>query len=139
MGTNFYLHKNVCEHCGRGDEELHIGKSSAGWCFSLRVHPELGINDLEDWEREWQGGVIKDEYGERLTALEMRSHIAERGRDKEWESEWWKMGNFYSSEAHFHQRNNSERGPNGLLRHRLGDHCIKHGAGTWDCIPGEFC
>lgn len=30
------------------------------------------------------------------------------------------------------------RGPMGLLRHKIGPHCIAHGAGTWDLIPGKF-
>jgi len=49
MGTNYYLHENVCESCGRSDEPLHIGKSSAGWVFTLRIYPDKGINSLEDW------------------------------------------------------------------------------------------
>lgn len=28
MGTNFYLHRDVCPHCGSKLERLHIGKSS---------------------------------------------------------------------------------------------------------------
>ena len=78
MGTNYYLHRNVCAHCGRGDEALHIGKSSAGWCFSLRVHPEEGIHDLPDWERELVGGKIQDEYGETFPPVELLRTWAER-------------------------------------------------------------
>lgn len=45
----------------------------------------------------------------------------------------------YINEEDFHKCNQSERGPNGLLRHKIdGKHCISHGQGTWDCIVGEF-
>jgi hypothetical protein len=40
MGTNYYLKGTPsCDHCGRGGDErgAHIGKSSGGWVFSLRV------------------------------------------------------------------------------------------------------
>ena len=43
----------------------------------------------------------------------------------------------YDSWDEFHRRNNSEKGPVGLLRHRLDSRCIGHG-GTWDLIIGEF-
>jgi hypothetical protein len=53
MGTNYYLteERNRCEHCGRADviNRWHIGKSSGGWAFKLRIHPSDGIKNLEDW------------------------------------------------------------------------------------------
>ena len=64
MGTNYYLHRGVCESCGKPDEVLHIGKQSTGWAFGLHVIPELGLNDLEDWIPlfEEAGSVIVSEY-----------------------------------------------------------------------------
>lgn len=113
MGTNFYLKTpkgETCAHCGRFDfaEELHIGKSSAGWCFSLHVMPEEGINTLEDWKQRFSTGVIVDEYGETHTPDEILDRITKRSH------------------------------PMGLARHQIGAHCIGHGEGTWDYIPGEF-
>lgn len=66
MGTNYYLKPKPCECCGRTDEGLHIGKSSAGWCFSLHVIPEEGINGLDDWKSRFDepGVQIVNEYGE---------------------------------------------------------------------------
>ena len=132
MGTNYYFtpsHAGPCEHCGRSDssEELHIGKSSGGWCFSLHIIPEKGINDLEDWVKLFPTGRIRDEYGQDIPAEEMMSIITKReGRG------------FANKDTAFHRTNHSEEGPEGLLRHRLGPYCTKHGAGTWDCMPGEF-
>lgn len=50
MGVNFRLQLNdKCPACGRGPTKLHIGKSAVGWAFNLRVYPDRGINELEDW------------------------------------------------------------------------------------------
>ena len=158
MGTNYYFHKpltNHCKHCGRSDppERLHIGKSSGGWCFSLHVYPEQGIHTLGDWRTLWTGpGSIESEYGDRLAPEEMLGVITGRTFPKDWDSDWWAPQPFgttldgkpfilpgYDSEEHFHRSNHSERGPNGLLRHRIdGHHCIGHGPGTYDYIIGDF-
>ncbi len=134
MGTNYYWHeKPACEMCGRSDKPKHIGKSSAGWCFSLHIEPENGINDLPDWERMWNipGSWIVDEYGQRVTVEEMRKEITERGREGRWHDK--PFG--YDSWEQFHARNYSLPGPKGLLRHGHGS---QPGAGTWDLCRGEF-
>jgi hypothetical protein len=123
MGTNFYLHEkqpNTCPHCGQTPhyEPLHIGKSSAGWCFSLHVIPQEGLNSLREWQRRWSkpGVVIKDEYGESMTPAEMLRTITKRS-------------------AYSTNRRLSE-----LHRHPVdGHHCIGHGPGTYDYITGWFC
>lgn len=52
MGTNYYARYDNCDcncpNCGLKDIEYHIGKSSAGWAFSLHVDPTDGVHDLED-------------------------------------------------------------------------------------------
>jgi hypothetical protein len=141
VGTNYYWKEDrepPCAHCGRTDPEvtLHIGKSSAGWVFSLHIDPEAGISDLPDWERVWANaaGHIEDEYGQRLSADDMRLVIMARAR----EERWGKKPFMYDSWEDFHRSNNSERGPVGLLRSKLDQRCIKHGDGTYDCFIGEF-
>lgn len=137
VSTNYYLLIDTCPHCGRCDEEnrLHIGKSSGGWCFSLHVMPERDIHDLDDWLPLLDTGQIVDEYGEKVTIQELLDVITNR-HWTDWEQCNWEQCNH--DEAHFHERNNSERGPNGLLRHQIGRYCVKHGAGTWDCLNGYF-
>lgn len=111
MGTNYYMTVNPCAHCGRGEQELHIGKSSAGWMFSLNTHPDDGIETLDDWRAAWVSNPIRDEYHQNISAAEMERIITER--------EAW----------------------NGcpLQRHRVdGRLCIAHGPGTWDIMRGEF-
>lgn len=76
MGTNYYLHLNCCEHCGRPEWKAHIGKQSAGWRFSFRAYgedcwasPPEGREDLKDFDA-WQRLILSpaskvfDEYGD---------------------------------------------------------------------------
>jgi hypothetical protein len=86
MGTNFYWIERApekCETCGHVDEaeRLHIGKSSAGWAFSLRIHPELDIRGLDDWIARFyrDGSEIRDEYDKHVPAEAMVTKIAGRG------------------------------------------------------------
>lgn len=139
MGTNFYYTKpyNPCVTCGHDPnaETLHIGKSSAGWCFSLCIHPTLKINTLEDWNSLWQsGGSIRDEYGDPVSVEDMIDRITNR----QCVTDWAKAPHGYSSWYEFHSKNGSEPGPNGMLRHRIDGFVIAHGEGTWDYLHGYF-
>jgi len=140
MGTNFYWTKktDVCPHCGRSDntKELHIGKSSAGWCFSLHVkHPawtecsddSLPL-DLFEWKELFADpeAVITNEYGEVITQEKMIECITNRSFPSA------------PTAAHF-VHNGGVPGPHNLIRHKLSpDRCIAHGKGTWDLIVGYF-
>jgi len=133
MGTNYFLVKkdNECKHCGRADEERrHIGKSSGGWCFGLHVYPDEGISDLADWKVLFvvDGVVIENEYGEVIPVDVMVDEITNRS--------WRRPNPMTDAEM---RMNYAVSGPNGLMRHRIAsDHCIGHGAGTWDLCVGEF-
>ena len=137
MGTNYYWSAATqppCVSCGRAyeEEQRHIGKSSAGWAFGLHVYPEDGINDLPDWQRIYAEGVIRDEYGDVHSPTAMTAIITERV----WKLHGVPLG--YESWKQFHSLNTSAPGPNGLVRHAIGRHCVSHGSGTWDCIVGDF-
>jgi len=116
MGTNYYLHTDVCEHCGRSKEEvLHIGKSSAGWCFALHVRQGTWEEEIPANLTEWQSKfrepkvLIKNEYDEVIMPDEMNDIITKRSH------------------------------PEGLGRHDIdGQYCIGRGDGTWDLCIGEF-
>ena len=112
MGTNFYLVRECCEHCGRGGDRIHIGKSSAGWVFSLRTHSDEGIKSLDDWEKQWSqpNTRIMDEYGDVVPIADLRRRILERKWD----------------------------GPGGLRRHPIDGFCVAHGDGTYDLMHGDF-
>lgn len=145
MGTNYYwrAEDTTCPHCQRRDPDevrLHIGKSSGGWCFSLHVDPKEGITSLEDWIEKFKTGLIEDEYEESVSPDEMLTIITNRaGMIPFDERDWHRIFPFgYADEADFHRKNSSERGPNNLLRHKIGRYCIGHGEGTWDLMVGEF-
>ena len=78
MGTNYYMTVDACPHCGRGRDELHIGKSSAGWVFSLNTHPDDGITGLDDWREAWKRNPIRNEYGDAVKPEEMERTITAR-------------------------------------------------------------
>ena len=78
MGTNYYAKtgKKITVTCDCGfehliDEELHIGKKSCGWKFTLHVIPEQGINELEDWRPVLKSSEIYDEYDRSVSYDEM--------------------------------------------------------------------
>ena len=132
MGTNYYFHSDKqCKECGREVEGVHIGKSSGGWCFSLHVMPEEGINTWKDWLdmfANYKDSYIRDEYGQLIKLPEMISIVAER----KWNSRRsWSKKDLVD--------NHAEPGPNGLVRHKVDGHCVGHGDGTYDYIKGGFC
>jgi len=84
MGTNFYVRTppscgGKCEtHCH--GEEIHLGKSSAGWAFTFRAYPDPAyapemvtweVKDFEAWHRLLTLGAVFDEYGKPWTAEEL--------------------------------------------------------------------
>jgi hypothetical protein len=135
MGTNYYVEeKTPCPECGSGGEKIHIGKSSAGWCFALHVHPDLGLNDLAAWREFWRGKKITDEYGDATTEDEMIATITTRRHSPRESTPF-----MYDNWDDFHKQNNSQDGPNNLIRSKIdGRHCVGHGDGTWDLFVGEF-
>lgn len=142
MGTNYYYYqKPRCEKCGSSQEEpIHIGKSSMGWCFSLHISPENGINNLADWISLFnKGGIIEDEYKKKITSDEILSIIKDRSGKNEFDKPFKRMPFMpYDTWEEFHALNDSKAGPNGLLRHRIGVLCVGNGDGTWDLMKGEF-
>lgn len=77
MGTNHYLKVNVCEHCGRAEKELHVGKSSPGWRFLFH-----GIPGEVETRAHWlalmrtPGHALRDEYGKPMTVEEFETMTA---------------------------------------------------------------
>jgi len=87
MGTNFYVRTQPScggkcdQHCH--GEDIHLGKSSAGWAFTFRGYPEAPsqascpeavtwpVNDYASWHRLLSLGEITDEYGRPWTAEEL--------------------------------------------------------------------
>ena len=92
MGTNYYLRQPPCSQCGHSGAELHVGKSSAGWNFGLRIYPKIGetvderlksfgvdqICELEDWHVIFERFPIFNEYGDSISSVSMREIIVDR-------------------------------------------------------------
>lgn len=81
MGTNYYFVEK-CECCGN-ETRLHMGKSSAGWVYVMRVWPEKGITDLHSWLAYMEDrldGLIYDEYGKVLSPYDWASTVLCRWR-----------------------------------------------------------
>lgn len=144
MGTNYYLRRAKGSaktiFCTDETTEIHIGKSSAGWCFSLHVIPELEINNLDDWKSLIKGALrgrwkIVNEYGDIVSYEELMEVIEQRSWEKRKD---YRNHPHYSSEAEFLEKNHAVPGPNGLVRHQIGRYCLGHGPGTYDYIPGHF-
>ena len=131
MGTNYYLidRSELCPSCGKGEDKIHIGKSSFGWHFSLHVIPEKDINNLDDWQKYFDNpkAHIEDEYGKFVTPSEMMEVITNRSHSSK------------PLAASWYRENHAEPGLNNLVRHIAnGVHCIGYGEGTYDYIIGEF-
>ena len=142
MGTNYYLVSNDSES-SEPRRLRHIGKSSGGWCFSLHVYPDEGINTLDDWFLLFNAEDLQivDEYGTRIHPDEMITRITEReGMVIDWDAITHNSFYNYTSKEEFLKKNHAEEGPNNLLRHKVdGNWCIANGEGTWDYLVGDFC
>lgn len=143
MGTNYYWYSNPCPTCGHSKQELHIGKSSAGWCFSLHVYKEEWESLLPKNFEEWveflknHAGVITNEYGDIIPLDKLIDIIVNRSWEPDRKSQY--PNHFYKSLEDFYAKNHACPGPNNLMRHIVdGRHCIGHGEGTYDYIVGEF-
>jgi hypothetical protein len=134
MGTNYYVKEEIQEECPvchhrEVTNEIHIGKSSAGWCFALHAIPELGLNNWHNWLVFLQDKKIKDEYGNDISLKEFKSIVLDRA----YSARSWVA---YNSWEKFHQFNRSIQGPNGLIR--SADNVGNGGHEPWDMIEGEF-
>jgi len=125
VSTNFYFVKKPCPHCGVGGTKLHIGKSSAGWCFALHVYPEYQIRTLQDWQRVFQEGEIQAESGEVMDVERFLEVVKERFHPKPHSKEWL-------------IQNQAVPGPNNLARCKIAGNCVGHGGETWDLLIGDF-
>lgn len=128
MGCNYYI-KSI---------NYHIGKSSAGWCFSLHVDPANGINNLDDVLKLIGQKKIIDEYGGTVRKQDLIEKITNRSWGERKFPYKCSFNNQEYSKEEFLGMNGAEEGPNGLLRHKIGNFCIGHGEGTWDYLVGEF-
>jgi hypothetical protein len=127
VGTNFKVTilKDLPQFSLFPEQILHIGKSSRGWCFSLRIYPEFNINSISDWEVLFSipdAVEIEDEYGRLTSTSEMLDCINRTGEWTDCARLGWQ-----------------------LRRHPIEDYgrisntrCVGHGTGNFDYLIGEF-
>lgn len=89
MGTNYYYEPvgetEPCGECGHPKPvQLHIGKNSAGWVFSLHTIPDRGLYSLADWEAFWRNkpGRVVDEYGDVISMEDLLDLITNNKGNK---------------------------------------------------------
>lgn len=118
MGTNYYvtipsggesLVEGLPRETRHETDVLHVGKSSGGWYFTLRVYPGR-VATLEDWlsllKRLTEiGGHIVDEYGDSHTLPVFTATMTDRT--------WHPV----EHDAQFLAENFARKGRNGLLSH----------------------
>jgi hypothetical protein len=127
MGTNYYATKKphlIDKLRGAEDEYLHIGKSSGGWCFSLRMHREHGLVNLASWYKYLSSGtvIITNEYDAVVSLDDLLVKITKR--------KWDRTGqNILDDGDTYH--------PDGCRRHAVESR-VFHGAGTYDLLDVEF-
>ena len=158
MGTNYYLLNPPPKYQLEGARDLHIGKSSMGWAFSLHVDPVIGLDGWEEWEEvlERKKSKIVDEYERPVAFMELRDYILNRPAqpkltDKAFQPPrgdnasklmmWSIVWGSYKNADDFLRKNHAWQDHNGLLRHEVdGRHCIWNSvAYTFDAVTGVFC
>jgi len=82
MGTNYYIHKNKCDQCGRY-EEIHLGKSSHGWQFIFNYNGGEYYKTVEEMYKWLRRKTIYNEYGEKITLRQFKEMVQEKQANPE--------------------------------------------------------
>ena len=74
MGTNYYVKDGQgCDYCGgTGKQDIHIGKSSAGWKFAFEG---TDIKCPKRWFAFLENKVIWNEYGDKVGLEEFKDIV----------------------------------------------------------------
>jgi len=83
MGTNYYAKIKICSTCGRPEQEIHLGKMSWGWKFTLQAN---GFEYYKTWKemKKWlKGKDIFDEYNEKVTLEDFIKWVEDRQKTRE--------------------------------------------------------
>lgn len=134
MGTNYYLRTTPCPTCGHHVGDLHVGKSSAGWYFGLRIYPNSDgvdnerlrpfgaaqIRELDDWRPLFAKFPIYDEDDHPVATEDMLKEITQRSHPR------GLLSRLTVGPEHM-----------GPYHHHTSDD-LKTGAGTYDLCAYEF-
>lgn len=81
MGTNFYYIEEVKFNSFILLNQIHIGKSSFGWCFGLRTCEENQLLTWDDWKMFLQHKQIVDEYNNPWSLHDFIKKVEDRPQD----------------------------------------------------------
>lgn len=128
MGVNYYVsNPKTPDRFG-----MHIGKSSGGWCFSLRVYPEYSLTTFQHWLdflAKLPEPCVMDGEGGFYTVAQFKRVV---------ENRMWAHANSAFVRKYL-DSGEAVMGRNGLLSVPVdGVHCVGHGEGTWDYIAVDF-
>lgn len=158
MGTNYYLKLKDHPLVKTKNSLLHMGKSSAGWHFLLKIYPPH-INSFEDWKKVYNSKEyeIINEYDEIISWKEMEDIITNRKQHEFIESDSEEVferklltaqnrlgrhlgvEKMYESYEDMLEQNNAVRGLNGLwARKDSKNFKIIRTDGTYDLTPDKF-
>lgn len=81
MGTNYYVRKKKCPHCGHTPDGIHIGKSSYGWQFSFQYNGGKFYRNVTEMKRWLDSKIIVDEHGNRTSQKDFWKMVEEKQKD----------------------------------------------------------
>ena len=140
MGTNYYIRQKECQHCHHRPDDIHIGKSSAGWVFALHVDDQFKC--LDDYINYVKDNDLKihNEYDEEIDVDSFKSICLDRGMSITIEQSTNCHNHLYKTTLTVQQyldRNHAVEGPRNLLRSKIDGHCIGYD-GDIDLIQSDF-
>lgn len=78
MGTNYYAKINICPTCKKPEEEIHLGKSSAGWQFSFQYNNGRFYKNIKEMKKWLFNKEIENEYGEKVSYNDFWKMVKEK-------------------------------------------------------------
>lgn len=138
MGRNFYWSDETQEERQEEREKhwLHIGKSSAGWLFSMHVIPSEDIESWNDWQSVLQAsGKIFDDSHNVVTFEELRQIVEDRSAKHPLEFDWSTKEELIAETITYNTKYNLlQTGPK-------AEHFTKtvFGEGPWKYCNYDFC
>ena len=84
MGCNYYIYdkSKKCKCCGRGEEEIHIGKSSGGWKFLFNYNGGKYYADVDGLKKFLKNKTIYSEDNERVSKKIFWEMVEEKQKEE---------------------------------------------------------
>jgi len=92
MTKNYYLHLDVCPHCGRPSKILHLGLSAVGWKFLFQAYgkdefeeEDVKITSFSQWKTliNKRDSKIYDEYDHEVPKADFYEFVSSKQNGRE--------------------------------------------------------